>query len=112
SSKAHFLAIGKENVHMPLDYDEAKKVDLRNYLTKIEPFGKGPFPVKFKEEIVKTSGGHVIILVTTRIDETIKNTILQLTIRMKRIIVIFIQGSKQISDAELEHVRQMQFQGV
>src|SRR5699024_9499923 len=112
SSKAHFLSISKKSIHMPLYHDETQKIELRDHLTKIEPYGQGPFAERFKEETIKTTSGYVIVLVTTKVDEEFKNAILQMIVRMKRIIVIFIQGSSQISSTEHEVIRQLQFQAV
>lgn len=112
SSEAYFVSIGQDNIHMPIYHDETKKIGLREHLTTIEPFAKKTFAEQFKKEIVHMARGFVIVLVTTRINEAFKHTILQMTSRMKRIIVIFIQGSNQISAEEFGVIREMQFQGV
>lgn len=112
ASKADFLSIGKENVHMSLLHDEAQMIGLREHLTKIEPVGTESFAAEAKKEVTQMGSGYVMVIVTTRVDEAFKNAMLQMTIRMKRIIIILIQGSSRIADVAYEQIRQMQSKGI
>lgn len=112
SSKADFLSIGKESIYMSLHHNEMNTIRLREHLMNIEPVGKASFAKQLEAETLKIAGGFVIVLITTQLDEAFKTTVLQMGVRMKRIIVVFVQGSERIKDAEHARMRELQFNGV
>lgn len=112
ASKTDFISIGEKNTYIPLYQDETKAVDLREHLTVIEPYGKGSFAETLTQTMVNRSRGYVTILITTMIDDRFQEAVSQMASRMKRIIVMLIQGSRWIADVEYALIRQMESSGV
>src|SRR5699024_7845374 len=112
SSMSHFISISEEKVHMTLYQDESKTIGLREHLTTIEPIDGVSFTSAFREEFNQMVSGFVVILISTDLNLAFKKVISETSLRMKRFIVIFIQGSKQIPDEIFELVREMRFKGI
>lgn len=112
ASRADFLSIGDESIYMPLHNNEMNTMGLREHLANIEPAGNVSFAKQLGLETSKMAGGLVIILITTELDDAFKTAVLEAGSRMRRVVVIFIQGSTQIADASYEHIRELQSKGV
>ena len=56
--------------------------------------------------------GQMAIVITTRIDDFFKQSMLQVKQRTKRIAVIFIQATDLISEAENHAVLQLRYAGI
>src|SRR5699024_8275662 len=91
---------------------DLKTIGLREHLTTIEPIDGVSFTPAFREEFNQMVSGFVVILITTDLNLAFKKVISETSLRMKRFIVIFIQGSKQITDEIFELVREMRFKGI
>ncbi|MFD1038905.1 DUF58 domain-containing protein [Virgibacillus byunsanensis] len=112
SSQVGFLSIGEKTVFFPLHHDPTKMEWIRQHLTRVQPSGEYSFPVKLKEEAMKMSGGNIIIVITTNMDEAFRQSIKQVKQRTKQVIVIFIQSNRLITKHEHTIVEQLRYEGV
>lgn len=112
ASQVGFLSIGENVVYFPMHHDPAKKDLIRQHLTRLQPGGTRPFSVVLREETMKISSGANMILVTTHMDDTFRESIEKIKQRSKRVIILFIQSSALISRNEHNTIQQLRFEGV
>ncbi|GAB3043310.1 DUF58 domain-containing protein [Virgibacillus ainsalahensis] len=112
ATHAGLLSVGEDVVHFPKHHDSTKKEWIRQYLTRIQPSGDRPFAVKLGEEIFKMGNGNIVIIVTTHLDETFRQTIQKLKTRTKKVRILLIQSSKLLFQHEHAIIQQLQFEGV
>ncbi|WP_099157724.1 DUF58 domain-containing protein [Virgibacillus ndiopensis] len=112
ASQVGLVSVGEDAVYFPLHHDPTKKEWMRQHLTRIQPSGKRPFAVKLKEETMKLSSGNIVMIITTLLDDALKESLQQVKQRSKRVIVIFIQAHSLVSQQEYSIIQQLQFEGV
>ncbi|QKY71452.1 DUF58 domain-containing protein [Lentibacillus sp. CBA3610] len=112
TSQASFLSIGENTVHLPLVHDPTKKDWIKRHLTKIQPGGTVPFPVKLREEMMQVTPGANTILVKTHLENEFPDVVRQIRQRTKKFVVIFIQASTRISGHEQTLIRQLRGEGI
>ncbi|WP_106494707.1 DUF58 domain-containing protein [Lentibacillus sp. Marseille-P4043] len=111
-SQAEFVTIGREAKHFPFHQDPTQKELLMRHLTKVQPDGIHPFAVKLKEESMKMANGVVMMVMTTHLDDALKETLQQIRQRSKSVIVIYVQAAARITKHEHRLIQQLQFKGV
>lgn len=112
ASQVGLLSIGQEVVQFPVHHDPTKKEWIRQHLTRIQPSGNQAFSVKLKEEMVRIASGAILMIITTRVDETFKEMIQQVKQRSSRVFILYIQSSKAITQADYHFIQQLQIEGV
>ncbi|MBY7142524.1 DUF58 domain-containing protein [Virgibacillus sp. NKC19-3] len=106
------LSIGAKVVHLPMRHDPNQGDFIRQHLTRIQPVSYQPFAIKLKEELFKVDGGNVVMIVTTRIDNGVKESVTKLKQRSKRVMMVLIQSAEMISQNEQMLIGQLQLEGV
>lgn len=112
SAQVGLLSIGDKTVQFPVHHDPMKKELIRQHLTRLQPAGENKFTVKLKEEIMKITGGNIFIIITNHVDESFKQMIRQVQQRIKRVIILFIQSTKMITQQEHQVIQELQFEGI
>ncbi|UJL47219.1 DUF58 domain-containing protein [Virgibacillus sp. NKC19-16] len=112
STAVGLLSIGEEVAHFPVHHDPNQGDFMLQHLSRIQPKSSQPFAVKLKEELFKMDSGNVVMVITSRMDNGFKETIQKLKQRSKKVIILFIQSSKVISQNEQMLIEQLQFSGV
>lgn len=110
AAQVGLLSIGADTIQFPVHHDPTKKEWIRQHLTLLRPTGNQHFSVRLQEEMAKITGGHILMLITTNIDHTFKQTVRQLKQRGNRVKVIYIQPSSRITQEERSLLQQLQFE--
>ncbi|WP_096271667.1 DUF58 domain-containing protein [Paucisalibacillus globulus] len=112
ASQVGFLSIGEETVFFPVKHDPTKMEWIRKHLTQIQPSGKYKFSRKLKEEIFKVTNSYYVVLVTTHLDEELKDTLQHVRLREKKLLIIFIQADNRISVEEHRIIHGLRNEGI
>lgn len=112
ASQVGLLTIGEKSVHFPLHHERNKKESIHQHLTRIEPTGQRPFAVQLKEESFKLGSGSVIMIITNRLDEPLRQSVKELNQRTKRVIIFFIQSTISITQKEYQIITALQTAGI
>ncbi|WP_010529589.1 DUF58 domain-containing protein [Lentibacillus jeotgali] len=112
TSQAGFMSIGEKTVYFPLHNDPGKHDWIRRYLTRIQPGGTVPFPVKLREEMMQITSGANMILVTTNLEDQFYDVIKKARQRTKNLVVVLIQASALISGQEQNMIQKLRAEGV
>lgn len=112
ASGIEMLSIGADTSHFPFHHDPVIGESIRQHLTKIKPSLNQSFPLKLKEEMKRFNTELIIMIITTRIDVALQETIKTIQIRTRKVIVFYIQASQHIGLAEKNHIKQLRYQGV
>ncbi|MBP1970447.1 uncharacterized protein (DUF58 family) [Virgibacillus natechei] len=111
STQVGLLTIGEKVVYFP-KHDSSLNDSVNQHLTRIQPTGSKPFPMKLKEELFKVGHGNIVMLLTTRIDHGFKDSMQQLKKRSKKVIVLLILPAEKISRNEHMLIQQLKSEGV
>ncbi|WP_087974647.1 DUF58 domain-containing protein [Oceanobacillus rekensis] len=111
-SKVGLLSIGKKTVYFPSDQSKANKLPVNHYLTRLTPGGERTFSMNLKEEIKRIDKGDFVIIITTHLDDFLKQTIRRFTLRTKQASVICIQSEALISDEEQQLIQQLRYSNI
>lgn len=106
------LTIGEETVHVPVHNEPTKKELVRQHLTRLQPGGSKPFPLKLKEELIKLDSGSIVILLTSHIDEAFGGTVKKMKQRMKRVVVLYVPTNGNVSETERHAIERYRFEGI
>lgn len=112
ASQVGFLSVGGETVFFPMHHDPIKADSIRRHLTRIQPTGDYPFSMKLQEELPKIPKGSNMIMVTTHLDDGFMEMIKKTRQQAKQVTVLYIQGSKLISDREDHMIQQLRLSGI
>ncbi|WP_449354361.1 DUF58 domain-containing protein [Virgibacillus natechei] len=112
STQVGLLSIGEEVVHFPVGHDPNQVDFMIQHLTRIQPKNSQAFAVKLKEELFKMDGGNVVMVMTTRMDNGFRESIVKLRQRSKKVIILFVQSAQAISQNEQMLIGQLQVEGV
>lgn len=111
AAQVGLLSVGAKTVQFPVHHDPTKKEWIRQHLTRLQPTGHVLFSVKLKQEMAKVTGGHILIIITTVLDDTFKQMIQQLKQQGNRVVLLYIQASSRISQEDRAILQQIQFDG-
>ena len=111
-NQAGLLSIGAEAVYFQSEQNAGAQARINHFLARIQPNGERSFSISVKEEMKQIKAGQMAIVITTRIDDFFKQSMLQVKQRTKRIAVIFIQATDLISEAENHAVLQLRYAGI
>ncbi|WP_068676940.1 DUF58 domain-containing protein [Oceanobacillus sp. Castelsardo] len=93
-----------------------KEVGLRNrvieHLTTLQPTGMESFGLLLKEQMLRMNNGDIVFVMTTYMDETFKQTIDQMSKRMKQVVVVFIQSSTLITESDRLTLHRFKREGI
>src|SRR5699024_8312595 len=87
-----------------------QKEAIERHLTTIQPSGSKAFPLLLKEGLMRWNNQHLIIILTTTLDESLQETIKQLKMRRKRVHLIYIQAKQNLTPADqavIKHLTQI-----
>jgi uncharacterized protein (DUF58 family) len=112
SAQVGLLSVGADTVQFPLQQDPTKKEWIRQHLTRLTPTGHQHFSVRLQEEMNRIIGGHILIMITTHIDEPLKQIARQLKRRGDKIMLLYIQSSNRLTREERSLLQQLQFDGI
>ncbi|MEC5425647.1 DUF58 domain-containing protein [Virgibacillus sp. C22-A2] len=112
STNVGLLSIGETSIHFPEQNDYQQQDWIRQHLTRIQPNGSQVFSNKLKEEVMKLESSNIVMIITTRITNSFKETIQKMKQRTKRVVVIYVQSSKLISQTDYLTMQKLQFEGV
>ncbi len=82
------------------------------HLATIQLAGRQSFGVRLKEQIPRMNHGDMVFVMTTYMDDIFKQTMEQLSKRMKQVVVIFIQSSTFISEADRLTLQRFKTEGI
>lgn len=111
-NQAGLLSIGAEAVYFQSEQNAGAQARINHFLARIQPNGERSFSISVKEEMKQIKAGQMAIVITTKIDDFFKQSMLQVKRRTKRIAVIFIQATDLISEAENHAVLQLRYAGI
>lgn len=112
SSHVGFLSIGEDTVLFPVKHDPAKIQWIRKHLTEVQPSTKYLFSLKLKEEMQKIMDSLYVILVVTNFDDGMRETIQHVRLRDKKLMIIFIQSEKRISNEAYRTIQGLRNDGI
>ena len=108
-TSANVLTIGEEMNFFPAKRFVQKEA-IERHLTTIQPSGSKAFPLLLKEGLMRWNNQHLIIILTTTLDESLQETIKQLKMRRKRVHLIYIQAKQDLTpsgQAIIKHLTQI-----
>lgn len=109
SHLAGFLNIGKEAAVFPAEQNDGKRKNISQFLTRVQPDGERPFSVKLKQEMSRVGSGNSLILVTTHMDDFLKQTLQQLRQSMQKVTLIIIQPSATSTEVSSRMIQQLRY---
>ncbi|WP_047979557.1 DUF58 domain-containing protein [Ornithinibacillus contaminans] len=112
ASQVGFLSIGTDTVFFPVKHDPTKMEWIRRHLTQVQPSSNYAFSKKLKEEMLKITSSFYVILVTTHLDEQLKDTLGHVRLREKKLMIMFIQAEKRVSMQEHRIIQQLRNEGI
>lgn len=112
ASQVGFLSIGESTVSFPVKHDPTKMEWIRKHLTGVYPSTKYQFPRKLKEEMLKMTNNFYLVLVTTHLDEELRETLHHVRVRGKKLLILFIQAESRISPLEHRVMLELRNEGV
>jgi len=101
STSAGFLTIGRKSVFFPVQPHTNHNDMVERHLTTIQPNGLKLFSHTLKEELMRLQSQYLIIILTTHIDERLKEMIKELEMQRKRVVLIFVQAEKSLTQTDL-----------
>lgn len=107
SSQVAFLSLGKERVFVPFHQDPGKKNMLSNHLARIEPGPARAFSQQLDQEMSKLPQGLTALIIITDINQETKHSIEQLKLKCRRIIVLLIKSSKQMTSQDQQLLQEL-----
>lgn len=90
STNFRFLSIGEDLFQIPQYYNPDKVKRIREHLMKIQPTKKKGFSSQLKKELISSGSGHVVIIITTHMDASLKQTVMWIKQRTKQVFVFLI----------------------
>ncbi|WP_047984612.1 DUF58 domain-containing protein [Ornithinibacillus californiensis] len=112
ASQVGFLSIGSETVSIPVKHDPTKTEWIRKHLTDVQPSPNYQFARKLKEEMKKITNSFYVIIVTTHLDESLKETLQHVRLREKKLLIVFIQAESRISTLEYRIIHELRNEGI
>ncbi|SHG13930.1 DUF58 domain-containing protein [Ornithinibacillus halophilus] len=112
ASQVGFLSIGETNTFFPVQHDPTKHEGIRKHLTSVEPARTNSFAKKLKEEMLKITNSFYVIIVTSHMDDALKDTVQKIKYRKKRASVVYAQSKNAISESEHKILRQLRNEGI
>jgi uncharacterized protein (DUF58 family) len=101
-TKASLLTITGERTknYFSLHEENGLRNRVEEHLAKIQPSGIESFGILLKEQMLRMNNGDMVFVMTTYMDDVFKQTIEQMSKRMKHVVVLFIQSSTFITESE------------
>src|SRR5699024_11106265 len=96
---ASLLTIGEETNFFPAKRFVQREA-MERHLATVHPTGNKAFSLLLKEEFMRLNSQHLIIILTTNLDESLQETIKQLKMRKKRVHLIYIQAKQDLTPAD------------
>lgn len=112
SNEVGLLSIGEQTIFLSTEESTENRKRISQYLTRVQPGGNHPFSVQVKEEMNRIGSGEVVVILTTHIDDFLKQSIQQIQQRTKQTSVIFIQSEAQISKDAYRFIEQLRYANV
>ncbi|MEN2768105.1 DUF58 domain-containing protein [Ornithinibacillus xuwenensis] len=112
ATQVGLLSIGEETVLFPAKHDPTKMEWVRKHLTSIQPSAKYSFALKLKEEILKITNSFYVVLITTHVDERLKEALQHVRLREKKLMIMYVQAENRISVQEHRIIQQLRHEGI
>src|SRR5699024_10751687 len=112
STSAVFLTIGEKSVFFPVQPHTNHNDMVERHLTTIQPNGLKMFSHTLKEELMRLQSQYLIIIITTHIDEHLKKMIKELEMQRKRVVLIFVQAEKSLTQTDLAILHHLSQQNI
>ncbi|MBM7572773.1 DUF58 domain-containing protein [Aquibacillus albus] len=106
-----FISLGEEQVFFPLNQNPGKDSLIMSFLATVQPGGNTAFPQLLMEQSKRIPNGLVIMLVTTNVSQSVKQSIDQLRQKSKRVMIYLIKPKNQLLDADNRLIQQMKVEG-
>lgn len=107
-----FLSIGEDLFQVPLYYNPSKVNRIREHLMKIEPIKMKGFSNQLKKELLRIGNEYVVIIITTHMDASLKQTVMWIKQRTKRVFVILVKCSDQVGKREHDLIQGLKFEKI
>lgn len=112
ASKSRFLTIADTVTYFDV-YKNTSEIDrLRQHLTRLRPEGVVSFAAMLNKAVQQMPGTSLIILITTRLDKALYETVQPLRKRSKNIMIYLVQPTDFITNQTANLIRQLRFNGV
>lgn len=112
SSQVGVLSIGDDVVHFPLRHDHMNGKFIRDHLASIRPRQAKPFSIQLEKELTTAYKHVVMMILTTRINEHLKDVIQKVHQQTNRIIVYVVQSEKQMTHDDQKLIQQLRYNGI
>ncbi|GGA75792.1 DUF58 domain-containing protein [Ornithinibacillus halotolerans] len=112
SSQVGFLSIGEDTVSFPVKHDPSKMEWIRKHLTQVQPSKNYIFSRKLKEETKKLHNSYYVVILTTHLDDELKESLQHVRLREKKMLILFIQAENRISAEEYRIIHSLRNEGV
>lgn len=112
STPSGLLTIGEKATFFPVQHYISQGDLIERHLTTIQPTGKQAFSQKVKEELLRLQTQSLIIIITTHIDDRLKETVKQLKMQKKRVILLFVQAEKTMTQTDFAILQHLTQQGI
>jgi len=103
---ASLLTIGEETNFFPAKRFVQREA-MERHLATVHPTGNKAFSLLLKEEFMRLNSQHLIIILTTNLDESLQETIKQLKMRKKRVHLIYIQAKQDLTPADQANIKHL-----
>lgn len=101
ATPASLLIISENNTFLPVQRHDKHDM-IERYLSKVTPDKnkENRFSFELKEEIENMKNQHLIIILTTHVDEKLISSIKHFKIRKKQVVLLYVQAKANLSQAE------------
>lgn len=106
------LTISEKADYFPVQPYQSQNDMIERHLTMIQPTGKQMFSVKLKEELIRLQTQYLIVILTTYIDDQLKETVKELKMQKRRVMLIFVQAEKALTQTDLAILHHLTQQGI
>lgn len=106
------LTIGEEAIFFPVQPHLSQSDMIERHLTTIQSTGKQMFSHRLKEEMMRLQSQYLVIILTTHIDVQLKETVKQLKMQKRRVILLYIQAEKAITQTDLAILQHLTQKGI
>ena len=112
TSQLAFMTLGDGRGYFPFQKDATQKQMIQGHLAKIRAIGRTPFAQQLERERARLSSGMVTMIISHHLDEDIRQSLLKLAKKSKRLVFFYVRSSKQMTFQDHQNVKQLKNQGV
>ncbi|RWZ57963.1 DUF58 domain-containing protein [Halobacillus fulvus] len=112
SSQLAFMTLGDGRGYFPFQQDYTHKQMIQAHLAKIRALGRVPFAKQLDRERSQVPGGVIMMVVSHTLDDDMRQSLIKLAKKSKRLVFFYIHSSKDMSFQDHQLLKQLKNNGV